>query len=134
MVRSARRPLQPHRGGHMRPIAFASVLVITAVAGCSSGPQDPDSDSDQAATGNAVSMIACPSNDSGPNCPTGQFAVTCQDGSHEVASSSEIRNDGVCVKSKRERLFITATYLADRLGTSIFCGVEADAAIVVKGI
>lgn len=76
---------------------FSTALAATAAAaGCSAAPQEAASTSESADTASAVSMIACPANNGGPQCPAGQFAVTCKDGSHEVATVAQITGDRVC--------------------------------------
>lgn len=76
--------------------ASGSLLALLAAAGCSAAPADAVGTSEHADTANAVSMKACPSDGSDASCPTGSFAVTCKDGSHEVATVSQISQGRVC--------------------------------------
>jgi hypothetical protein len=77
--------------------SFSAALLATAAAsGCSASPGEATSTSESADTASAVSMIACPADNSRPLCPAGHFAVTCKDGSHEIATVAQITGDRVC--------------------------------------
>jgi hypothetical protein len=73
-------------------VGFAVFCTLT---GCTPAHQDDavgTSEHDDRAS--AVSMIACDGTD--PACPSGKYAVTCKDGSHEVATVTQILHDQIC--------------------------------------
>jgi hypothetical protein len=82
-------------GSFLKPSAVVPVFTVLAtLVGCSASGS-PEGSSAEAETATIASMTACPpAND--PNCPSGSFAVTCADGSHEVDTVAAIQANHVC--------------------------------------
>ncbi len=126
------RPARTHVASAMLG-AFGIVGLVTA---CGVETNDAVASSDADLTADAVSMIACPANGSDPACPAGSFAVTCKNGSHEVATVAQIQKDEVCAPPPPPTsLVITDAYaVSGRDQTKDYCGSNADGALVVEGI
>jgi hypothetical protein len=77
--------------------AFVSLFAVSVAVGCSSASETTSS-TEHADTASATSMQACPTDNSDPKCPAGSFAIICKDGTHEVATVSEIQHDQICPK------------------------------------
>lgn len=81
-----------------RLVVSLSIVAAAAAAGCSSSSSDSADSSESADTASSISMQACPPDNSDPKCPAGSFSIICKDGSHEVATVSEIQHDQICPK------------------------------------
>ena len=86
----ARRPFS-------HPASLFLTTLLASLAGCSSTPSENVGTGAHADTASVGSMVACPADNSDPQCPAGSFAVTCKDGSHEVDTVAQIQTDQSCV-------------------------------------
>jgi hypothetical protein len=76
------------------PIGFALLATLGIACSSASGPLGSSEEPD---IGDAKSLVACPSNNSDPTCPTGSFVVTCANGSKEVDTKQQVLNNKVCL-------------------------------------
>jgi streptogramin lyase len=79
----------------MKPVsrALLGLLPMAGAVACSPNAERPGSKT----PGSAASVVACPATSADAQCPTGEFLVTCDDGSTEVDTQQQIDADQVCL-------------------------------------
>jgi hypothetical protein len=80
----------------MKLASSLSLVLVACVVGCSSSASETTDSSSHADTSAATSIVACAADGHDASCPAGSFAVSCLDGSHQVATVTQIELGQVC--------------------------------------
>jgi len=85
---------------------LVSASVVAATAGCLPGAADDTGTAASPLIGDVQSMVQCPFDNTNPQCPAGEFAVTCTDGSHELDTQDQILANQVCMLPQTNILYL----------------------------
>ncbi len=79
-------------------VTALTLAAAAALTACAADPGDGKSSATRQADVSDVTAIdGCPTDGSNPQCPAGDYRVTCSDGSTEIDTESQVLSDQLCL-------------------------------------